>query len=177
MILTNCKVNWCCILKPNEKFTPRWEVEVELSKENLKKISLEYKKEQEQAEITSIKKLKIKKTDKGIDCIRIGRKTVNAKGEENKRPVLKGTQKIEGELEDLNCFVGNGSVCNVQYDFYVWDNEFGKGVQIDFKGIQVLDLVEYGVQDGDEFDEIENSSNEINEESKSEEDFDDDDFS
>ena len=50
--------------------------------------------------------------------------------------------------------VGNGSKVKVHYNEWesTWNGTVYKG--LDFKGMQVLELVEYGVADGDEFDAL-----------------------
>jgi hypothetical protein len=142
-VLNNVKVSWASVQKPNVQFEPAWEIKVHLSDEQAKAL---------QAEAKAIlpKGIKIKNEDDGSKTFRFKRKVARADGNgENKPPVVCG---LGGKDDIFEAMIGNGSICNIQYALIKYDNpKFGKGITTDLKGVQVVDLVPYGVQDGDEF--------------------------
>lgn len=151
-VLRNVKVIWASIQAPNTKFEHEWSVDAIVTEEQAKELQAAAKK-------VNPKGIKFGKTDDGAILFSVKRKVNKFNGDENKAPVCVGTEKgIDGRLLPVTDLVGNGSLCNVQYNMYEWDNQFGKGVGLDFKGLQVLELVSYGAQDGDEFDSDEESS-------------------
>lgn len=168
-VLKNVKVEWASIQECDRKFQPVYRVDCIVSDEQMDEI-------QEAAKKLSSKGIKFRKNDNGDNVFRVKRNEMRADGSLNKKPVCKGTVKSEltGQLEDITALVGNGSLCNVQYNLYAWENSFGSGVNADFNGMQVLDLVSYGAADGDEFGEEEGSTSSSKPSSP---DFDDDDFS
>jgi len=172
-VLRNVKVLWTSIQAPDTKFEHVWRTDVIVSKEQANALQAE-------AKAVNPKGIKFRKGENGEIIFRVKRKIVKATGVENKAPVCQGTKKNEltGQLNTIKALVGNGSLCNVQYNFYHWDNSFGDGVNADFCGLQVLELISYGVVDGDEFDEVEASSKpEAPEPSKGDDDYDEEDFS
>lgn len=160
-VLKNVEVRWASVLKPNTKYTPRWEVELVMTAAQKEELNNEAKK-------VWPKGAKI--TQEGDSFIyRVARKTVKKDGSANPAPLVCGP-KGKDDLFTQN--IGNGSICNIQYGFAVYDNAFGKGLVSDLKGVQVMHHVPYGVQDGDEFEAVEDNS------PKSDtEEFDDEDFS
>ena len=163
-VLKNVKVSWASVQKPNVQFEPAWEIQVHLSDEQAKAL---------QAEAKAIlpKGIKIKNEDDGSKTFRFKRKVLRADGiEENTPPVICGLGGKDDKFEKL---IGNGSICNVQYALVKYDNvKFGKGITTDLKGVQVLEHVPYGVQDGDEFGSANTETKQINKEDS----FDDGDF-
>jgi hypothetical protein len=165
-VIKNVPVRWASVIKPETTFDPVWTIEVILTEEQADRLKKE-------AKAVNPKGIKIKKDDEGNLVFRFKRKVMKANGEENNPPVCKGTKRdlLTGKLEDFTQLIGNGSICNVQYLFYEWENKFGSGVGADLKGVQVVEHVPYGVADGDEFDEL--GSEETSEDSEG---FDDEDF-
>jgi len=160
-ILKDVTVSWANVQAPNTQFEACWEILAHISKEQADELMAEAKK-------VSPKGIKIKKDDTGNFSYRFRRKVERADGNgENSKPVV-----VDINKQPFDGLIGNGSVCNIQYLFIGYDNKFGKGVTCDLKAVQVVELVAYGVQDGDEFDAI--GSNSINKQEDSS--FDDGDF-
>jgi len=137
-VFSNVKVNWASVQEPNKsvEYGDKWEVEVELTAD--------------QATTLNNEGFKTKKNDKGIDTIRVKRKTTGTKragGTFNKQQP-KCVDSVKQPFTDL---IGNGSVCNVAYNIL----EHGFGKSLDFAGIQVLELVSYGGGGSDAADEFE----------------------
>lgn len=161
MPIVKGEVEWASVQAPNTQYAPCWCVDVVITEAQAKAIT----KESKTVESGGVK---IKKDKGGRYIFKIRRNVEKSDGSgENDQPVVRDLHN-----RDLTCLVGNGSIANVQYDFYVWKNKFGTGVGVDFKGIQVLDLVPYGELDGEGFTDA--SSDEPKESSSDE--FDDDDF-
>ena len=158
-ILNNVKVNWASVHKPNTQFEPAWEVQAILTKEQAAELQAAAKK-------INPKGIKIKKDDDGTLSFRFKRAVTRKDGKgENEAPIV-----IDANKEPFTKLIGNGSVCNIKYAFIPWNNKFGNGVTTDFKGIQVVELVEFG--DNEDFDVV--SKDKPNE--KDDAPFDDEDF-
>lgn len=139
-ILRKVKVSWASVQAPNVQFEPCWEIQVHLDGEQAAALQAE-------AKALHPKGIKIKKDDNGELTFRFRRKVMKADGlSENSKPAV-----VDAKNKPMTDLIGNGSTCNVQYSFVAYENKFGKGVTNDLKGVQVLDLVAYGVQDGGEF--------------------------
>jgi len=134
------KALWASVQAPNTKYDPVYQVDLII----------------EDKQVAGAKKagLKVKKTDDG-NVIRFRRNQFRASGEENQKPVV-----VDASNRPITDLVGNGSVINVQFTVFEYDNKYGKGTGSDLQGIQVLELVVYGGQDGDEF-EVEEEGNEF----------------
>jgi hypothetical protein len=68
-----------------------------------------------------------------------------------------GDDQDEPRIVDMNktpmdCLVGNGSKANLQYKLVEVSNSFGNFVLQDLCAIQIISLVEYGVEDAAEFE-------------------------
>jgi len=172
-VLKNVQVRWAQIQAPDTRYDPQWSVDALLTKEQAKAISDAAKKVHK-------KGVKIKKDDDGQLYYKFSRKVDKADGSgENKAP-----RCIDGQKNPVTDLIGNGSLCNIQYSVFPWDNKFGTGVGIDFAGIQVLELVSFG-GDADEFgvegeaegDEFDSSPTTPTAPAEGSEDYDDDDFS
>lgn len=139
------KALWASVQAPNTKYDPVYQIDLVI----------------EDAQVAGAKKagLKVKKTDDG-NVIRFRRNQFRATGEENKKPVV-----VDATNRPMADLVGNGSLVNVQFTVFEYDNKFGKGTGSDLQGVQVLELVTYGGQDGDEF-EVEAEDNEFANEGK-----------
>lgn len=173
-VLKAVPVRWVQIQSPDTRYDHQWSLDALLTKEQAKKLAADAKK-------VHTKGIKIKKDDDGQLFYKFSRKVQKSDGSgENSQPVC-----IDGHKTPLTCLIGNGSVCNIQYNIFDWKNKFGEGAGIDFMGIQVLDLVSFGGSDGDEFedeggseggdgDEFSSTSDTTPDDSDS---YDDDDFS
>jgi hypothetical protein len=64
--------------------------------------------------------------------------------------VRKAPRLLDADKNDVDVLVGNGSKVKVQYQEYDWtyNNKSGKG--LDLQAVQIIDLVPYKAQDGDE---------------------------
>ena len=64
--------------------------------------------------------------------------------------VRKAPRLLDADKNDVDVLVGNGSKLKVQYQEYDWtyNNKSGKG--LDLQAVQIIDLVPYKAQDGDE---------------------------
>ena len=169
------EVEWASIQAPNTKFEPCWTIDVLIDAKQAKAYVAESKK-------VNSAGAKPKKEADGRYRIKIARDVSRSKGDgDNPAPVVRDKRN-----RNMTALVGNGSICKVQYRFYEWKNSYGTGVGADLKGVQVLELVEYGEPDGDEFAD-EDSDNEFDNEEGTEDtptkaskpatpEFDDDDF-
>lgn len=146
------KALWASIQTPNTKFDPVYQIDLVI----------------EDKQVAGAKKagLKIKKTDDG-NVVRFRRPQFRSSGEENKKPVV-----VDGSNKQLTSLVGNGSLVNVQFSVYEYDNQFGKGTGSDLQGVQVLELVSYTSEDGGEF-EVEDTEFEAEKPAVATKDFDD----
>lgn len=131
------KAMWASVLAPNMKFpnpTTGGVYQIDLIIED--------------KQVAGAKKagLKVKKTEDG-NVVRFRRNEKRRDGTLNKPPVVR-----DATNQPLTELVGNGSLVNVQFSIYEYDNSFGKGTGADLQGVQVLDLVVFGNADGDEFE-------------------------
>jgi len=174
-VLKNVEIQWAHIQQPDTRYEPVWKIDVVVDDEIMDKINKEAKAFAESVGFP-YKKIKPKINNDDEKVITIKRNVNRSDGGENDAPVCVGKVKDEltGELVKIKDLVGNGSVCNVQYSLFKWGpNKFGSGISLDFKGLQVLNLVSYGSADGDEFDE--EDTPDVVEKVKNDE-FDEDDF-
>lgn len=165
-LLENVVVNWANIQKPNIQFEPAWEIQATLSETQAKELLAEAKK-------INPKGIKIKKEDNGTLTYRFRRKVERADGAgDNPKPVVVDR---DGRTP-FDKLVGNGSVCTIQYQFLGYDNKFGKGVTCDLKGVQVIEHVPFGIQDGEEFGSVDSEFNKPAASKQEMNEFDDSDF-
>ena len=174
-ILRSVPVKWAFVNKPSVKFEHCYEVQVTLTDEQAKALIEESKLVDPKG-----KGIKLKKDDDNNYIYRFKRRVERADGTLNKVPVAVDK---DGRTP-FTANIGNGSVCNVQYVFVKYDHpKFGVGVTNDFKGIQVLQHVAFGEDDGEGFDNEEEGGESFSNETKSvkpsvkKESFDDGDFS
>ena len=127
------KVKWCHTNQlanvGHKKYKPCWKVDVYPidAVEEAKLESLGIKKHED---------------DDGNTYYRVKRNETKNDGVKNTAPVVRDKSN-----QPFNGNVGNGSVCKVQYTPFDYDGD----TYLFFQGIQVLELVEFGVKDGDEF--------------------------
>ena len=167
-VLKRVPVKWCFANKVNTQFEPTYEVQVELTPAQAKALVEESKEVDPKG-----KGIKIKKEEDGTLTYRFRRKESRPDGTLNHPPVAVGKDGKTPFTENI----GNGSICNVQYIFVKYEHpKFGAGVTNDFKGIQVIEHVEYGEKDGGVFEDEGEESYTPNTSSKGSDSFDDDDF-
>ena len=125
------KAMWASVQTPNTTFDPVYQIDLIIDPKD----------------VPTVKKLglSVKKTEDG-DVVRFRRAQFRKDGSENRRPVV--VDKNNLPLTDL---IGNGSLVNVQFSTFEWNNKFGSGISSDLQGVQVLELIEFGAKDGDEF--------------------------
>jgi len=124
MAIVKGAVRWAQVYQPNTKFTPVWEVDVILSKED----AVRLKKEG----------LAVKKDDEGNYVVKFKRKVQKASGEQNTPPRV-----IDKNNQVITDLIGNGSICAVQYYAKEWKYAGKSGVKGHLQGIKVLKLVPY----------------------------------
>ena len=133
---------WASITQPNTTFKPVWTINL-------------VPDDPEQLEYFRTNGFKVKpvsKTDP-TESVVISRKVHGANGRVNEQPKLVNSAK-----EPINVLVGNGSKVNVQYKEYEGSNKYGPYKGLELKGVQVIDLVEFGDADGAEFDNLDDDS-------------------
>ena len=132
---------WVNVTKLDTKYEPQWNLLVEVDKEEyakLKGVGLSPK---------------LTEDDEGniIRSIRFSRrlKRKGKKGGQNPPPTV-----VDAALEPYDGEIGNGSEVVVLHRPFPWNNEHGKGVSSDLQGVQILSLVEYVPEEGDEDEEV-----------------------
>ena len=121
---------WASITTPNTTFEPVYTVNLVVDDET--------------ANDFASRGHKVKQMDEGPAVI-IKRKVNGPNGMVRPAPRLLDTDK-----QELNVAVGNGSKVRVQYNEYSGEGKFGPYVGLDLQAVQVIDLVAYKSQDGDE---------------------------
>jgi hypothetical protein len=127
MVITG-KVKWACVHSPNTKYEPCWVIDVILDKET------------QQALRDAGLGERIREKD-GDTIIQIKRRVErrDGSGKENFPPKV-----IDMYHNSFESPIGNGSICNVQ--FQIWDstNKFGAFKGTDLQAVQVVEHVAYG---------------------------------
>lgn len=154
---------WASIQQPNTQYDPCWTIDVIITEEQANQIMKDSVGKNSKAATAGIR---LKKNKTGDYIFKIKRDVKKADGSgENAQPVVRDRRN-----RDFESLVGNGSIVNVHYDFFPWNNKYGAGVGVDLKGVQVLDLVPYGESDGQAFgdeggdEEVSPINNEFDEE-------------
>lgn len=132
---------WASVQVPNTTFEPVYTIDLAVgddAAESLKKIGLKGKV----AEEGTVFKFK--------------RKQFRQDGAENNKPVIR-----DAANQPFSDLIGNGSDVIVQFATYEWKNKFGSGIGADLQGVQVIDLVPYRTGDGDEFEPVGESGEEV----------------
>ena len=130
MAILEGSVKWASISTPNTKFEPVYTVDLIVDEAT--------------ANDFASRGHKIKQHDEGSAVV-IKRKVNGPNGMVRPAPRLLDTNK-----QELNVAVGNGSKVRVQYNEYSGEGKFGPYVGLDLQAVQVIDLVAYKSQDGDE---------------------------
>ena len=119
---------WASITRPNEKFEPRWRVDVALSDKDA---------EEFKSKGVNLKESVIE--DKSVkNLVTFKRKVSKANGDRNSQPTL-----VDAEKKPLDKIVGNGSKVKVMYKSYDWNYKGKTGTGLDLQAVQVVDLIEY----------------------------------
>jgi len=124
--------NWACVQTPNVKFEPTYQIDVTIDAKQAKEVKA-----------TGIS---VKETDDGEFIVKLRRKQFKKDGSENKKPRV-----VDAHKQPFEGLIGNGSLVNVIFNVFEWKNNFGAGISADLRGVQVLELVEYG--DDEDFEE------------------------
>lgn len=77
---------------------------------------------------------------------------------------LKSTRPIkvvDMDKKELDCLVGNGSICNIAWNPFSWTFQKKSGISAGLGALQVVDLVAYSAGGVDEFEGEDPSDDEI----------------
>ena len=130
-VLNNVELSWVKIQQPDEYLGKKsWQCTAKVSKAQAKKLIAEGAKP--------------KKGTK--DEFDFKRNCSWPSGDPQKQPKV-----VDGSKNPMDCLLGNGTKANIQYQSVPVTNQFGSFVLFDLCAIQVLSLVEFGVEDGGEF--------------------------
>ncbi len=131
-ILNNIEVNWCKIKQPDVYLgKSSWQVNATVSKE--------------QAAALVAAGAKPKKGEKLI--FQFKRACLWPSGDPQDEPRI-----VDMNKTPMDVLIGNGSKANLQYKLVEISNSFGNFVLQDLCAIQVISLVEFGVEDASEFE-------------------------
>lgn len=134
------KAKWAHVQKPNTKFEyDRWEITIEVDFDTYERY-------------TSEVNFGHKETDNGTYEIRLEMPTHQASGAPNKPPLV-----VDKKAKPMTDLIGNGSEVLVKYRTFFYEKGRQKGkTRAYLLGVQVVDLVEYTEDDGEEvsFDAI-----------------------
>lgn len=137
-VLKNVRCRWASIIEPNTKFSPRWEIEAELS--------------DEQAAFFINEGVDIKKDDEGIKLVRFKR-NVGGERKDGSRYENTPPKVVDAQKQPFDKLVGNGSLVNIAYELKPWSVAGNSGTKAELKAVQVLELVEFSAGSVDEFEE------------------------
>lgn len=133
MIIKRVPCKWASILAPDEKFTPRWKIDIYPGEEDVKKLE----------------KLGVvmKEDDDEELYVTMTKNVSKKKGGLNTPVKVVGPDKAPWPENKL---VGNGSIVSVIFDVLEVDN-FGKPMQKPYLNkVQIIEHVEYGEDFDDE---------------------------
>jgi len=129
------KVAYAYTSNPDTQFDPAWKVSVVVDKA-------------ERDKITEATGLKFTRTDgdlwEGLGDYKLNVKR-NVEGKGKRAGIANPPPKVavNGEEAPEGLIIGNGSVCEVEFSTYNWEYLGRSGVSADFKGINVLEMVDY----------------------------------
>lgn len=132
---------WASIQAPNTTYDPVYSIDLIVT--------------EDVAESLKAMGLKVKSTEDGF-VVKFKRNQFRADGTENNKPAVR-----DADNQPFADLVGNGSRVIVQFSTYEWSNKFGKGISADLQGVQVVELVAYRNGDGDEFEPLNESDEEV----------------
>lgn len=132
MAVVEGRAYWASVTTPNTKYTPVYSVNLVV--------------DEDVAEQFRSRGFPVKDMDEGPALI-IKRKVNGPNGMIRQAPKL-----LDKNKNRMDSAVGNGSLVKVQYKEWetTWNGTQYKG--LDFQAMQVLDLVEYALADGEEFE-------------------------
>jgi len=132
MAVVEGRAYWASVTTPNTKYTPVYSVNLVV--------------DEDVAEQFRSRGFPVKDMDEGPALI-IKRKVNGPNGMIRQAPKL-----LDKNKNRMDSNVGNGSLVKVQYKEWetTWNGTQYKG--LDFQAMQVLDLVEYALADGEEFE-------------------------
>lgn len=154
MAVINAPVKWASVQAPNETYTPVWSVDVVLDEKKAKELHAQG--------------LPVKRDKDGDLILKIKKKVYRKDGTRNLPPKVVGPDK-QPFLE----LIGNGSVCNVQYNTYPWTYAGSSGVGAGLIAVQVVEHHPYAGQE-DELEVVGDSVTTVEENVADAPDFDDD---
>lgn len=136
-VLRNVKVRWASVIEPNTKFENRWEIEAILDKA--------------QAATLADHGFKLKTDEDGNPTYRFRRKC-EGKRKDGGTYAFEAPKVFDAAKKEFDKLIGNGSVCNIQYN--VKETSFAGNAFIngDLVAVQVLQHVTYGEDEVDELD-------------------------
>jgi hypothetical protein len=142
MALVEGKAYWASVTTPNTTFDPIYSVDLVVDEATASDF---------EAKGHRVKDLTVKDPS-GVPvavgkAITIKRKVNGPNGMVRKAPKLYNINK-----EIIDDMVGNGSTVRVQYKEYPWTWQGKAGKGLDFKAMQVLELVQVAEADGSEID-------------------------
>ena len=142
MALVEGKAYWASVTTPNTTFEPVYSVDLVVDEETASEF---------QSSGHRVKDLTVKDSSGNPvpvgKAITIKRKVNGPNGMIRKAPKLYNANK-----ELIDDIIGNGSTVRVQYNEYDWNWQGKTGKGLDFKAMQVLDLVQVTSADGSEID-------------------------
>ena len=142
MALVEGKAYWASVTTPNTTFDPIYSVDLVVDEE----IASQF-----EASGHRVKDLTVK--DQSGSPISVGRAiTIKRKVNGPNGMIRRAPKLYNSNKEIIDDMIGNGSTVKVQYNEYdwTWQGKAGKG--LDFKDMQVLDLVQVSSADGSEID-------------------------
>ena len=155
-VLSRVPVKWAAVQAPNVMFDPCWCVDAVLTPAQAK-------------ELQAVG-LSPKKDKDGDIIIKLKRNVDKADGTQNSPPRV-----IDAGKNTFSELVGNGSICNIQYNLYEWTWKKKAGVSAGLMALQVLEHVPYAGA-ADEFEDESDGSDEMKDEASATEAGSDDDF-
>ena len=131
MALVDGVAYWANITTPNVRFKPVYSINLVVDQE----IAKDFK----------MRGFRVKQMNEGPALV-IKRNAQTANGKENPPPKL-----VDEDRTPVDITVGNGSKVRVQYREWETTNAYGDFKGLDLQAVQILDLVEHGIPDGNEF--------------------------
>ncbi len=137
MAVIKAPIHWTKLAEPDTKYTPSWQVQVELTPEQMAKINAESKIIFKKAK--GIKFFPI--PDSKNVMWRLSRPVVMSNGEDNEGVKVVDRKNVPySDLQKRQ--IGNGTIANIMY-FSMEYSRNGGGVMHGLVGIQVVELIKY----------------------------------
>jgi len=136
-ILASAPIHWVKIAEPDTKYTPSWQVQVELTQDQVDKINSAGKLLSKKH-----KDIKIFKPEDSENYMwRLMRPVVKPDGTDN-NPVKVVDRKNVAYTEDQLRQIGNGTLANIMYSATEYERN-GGGVVYRLVGLQIVKLIKY----------------------------------